>query len=101
MQLHSVPFVHFLIIYISLKIYITKIVSFNILSLIKNKLLTSKFSIGNIRIIGQKLYPKTFGTLKKPLALKEQSFNICWRVKEDFCLSSRNTLLWDVAYAIG
>ncbi len=53
------------------------------------------------RVVDQKLYSMTFGTLKKPSVLEGESSNISWRAKEDFNSSSRKTFFRDVAYAIG
>ncbi len=64
------------------------------------KYLPNKLYTGIIRIIDQKLYSKTFGTLKKPLALEGESSNISWRAKEDSCLSSRKTCFRDLECAI-
>jgi len=61
------------------------IVSLKTLRMIRNEVFTNRFYTGIIRIIDQKLYSKTFGTLKKPLALEGESSNISWRGKEDFC----------------
>ncbi len=50
-----------------------------------NEVFTNRFYTGIVRIMDQKLYSKTFGTLKKPLALEGESSNISWRGKEDPC----------------
>ena len=55
------------------------------LIMIKNEVSTNRLYTGIIRVIDQKLYSKTFGTLKKPLALEVESSNISWRGKEAFC----------------
>ncbi len=61
------------------------ITSFKTLRMAENEVSTNRRYTGILRIIDQKLYSKTFGTLKKPLALEGESSNIFWRGKEDFC----------------
>jgi hypothetical protein len=74
-------------IHSNLSIHLIKksIILYKTLEMIKNEVSTNRLYTGIIRVIDQKLYSKTFGTLKKPLALEGESSNISWRGKEDSC----------------